>query len=296
MAVGFLLNRIGLLDGRTAEKMNTVTFKVFLPVLIFLQHLPHGRGEIFDARLVLLALALVALLFLVLWLIVPRLEKDYRRRGVLIQGMFRSNFILYGLPVTASLFGEENTGTAAMLVAFVVPLYNVLSVVILEWYASRQIHIKKIAKGIATNPLILGAICGGLFLLLGVRMPQALEDAVQDSFRPRHAAGVPRAGRLSFRFSSLAGNWRALACAVAVKLVAVPAVLLPVCVAFGYRSLALAALLTMLGAPTAVSSYTMARQLDADSELAGQIVVFTSVCSILTMFFWVFLLRQLALL
>ena len=52
----------------------------------------------------------------------------------------------------------------------------------------------------------------------------------------------------------------------------------------------------MLGAPTAVSSYTMARQLDADSELAGQIVVFTSVCSILTMFFWVFLLRQLALL
>ena len=182
-----------------------------------------------------------------------------------------------------------------MLVAFVVPLYNVLSVVILEWYASRQIHIKKIAKGIATNPLILGAICGGLFLLFGVRMPQALEDAVQDL----SGLATPMAFLVlgaSFRFSSLAGNWKALVCAVAVKLVAVPAVLLPVCVAFGYRSLALAALLTMLGAPTAVSSYTMARQLDADGELAGQIVVFTSVCSILTMFFWVFLLRQLALL
>lgn len=295
MAVGFLLNRIGLLDGRTAEKMNTVTFKAFLPVLIFYNIYRTDVGEIFDARLVLLALALVALLFLVLWLIVPRVEKDYRRRGVLIQGMFRSNFILYGLPVTASLFGEENTGTAAMLVAFVVPLYNVLSVVILEWYASRQIHIKKIAKGIATNPLILGAICGGLFLLFGVRMPQALEDAVQDL----SGLATPMAFLVlgaSFRFSSLAGNWKALVCAVAVKLVAVPAVLLPVCVAFGYRSLALAALLTMLGAPTAVSSYTMARQLDADSELAGQIVVFTSVCSILTMFFWVFLLRQLALL
>ena len=52
MAVGFLLNRIGLLDGRTAEKMNTVTFKAFLPVLIFYNIYRTDVGEIFDRTLV----------------------------------------------------------------------------------------------------------------------------------------------------------------------------------------------------------------------------------------------------
>lgn len=92
----------------------------------------------------------------------------------MIQGMFRSNFILYGLPVTASLFGDENVGTASMLIAFVVPLYNVLSVVVLEWYADRQIHPKKILKGIVTNPLILGALLGGLLLLCRIRLPREM--------------------------------------------------------------------------------------------------------------------------
>ena len=49
----------------------------------------------------------------------------------------------------------------------------------------------------------------------------------------------------------------------------------------------------MFGAPTAVSSFTMAQQMDGDSELAGQLVVFSSAFSILTIFIWIFILKQL---
>ncbi|EQG58731.1 putative malate transporter domain protein [Clostridioides difficile DA00149] len=48
----------------------------------------------------------------------------------------------------------------------------------------------------------------------------------------------------------------------------------------------------MLSAPTAVSSFTMAQQMDSDSELAGQIVVFTSGFSIITVFLIIFILKQ----
>ena len=293
MAVGFLLHHIGILDDHTADKMNKVAFKDFLPTLIFYNIYETELSEIFDGKLILWALGLVLLMFLLLWLIVPRFEKDFRRKGVMIQGMFRSNFILYGLPVTASLFGDENVGTASMLIAFVVPLYNVLSVVVLEWYADRQIHPKKILKGIATNPLILGAVLGGLLLLCNIRLPEGIEKTVDNL----SCMATPMAFLIlgaSFKFSALAGNIKHLSIAVLVKLVLFPALFLPLSILMGYRGMALAALLTMLGAPTAVSSFTMAKQMNGDGELAGQIVIFTSICSIITMFFWIFLLKQFA--
>jgi len=51
----------------------------------------------------------------------------------------------------------------------------------------------------------------------------------------------------------------------------------------------------MFAAPTAVSSFQMAKQMDGDADLAGQIVVFTSAFSIVTVFGWIFLLKQFAL-
>lgn len=98
----------------------------------------------------------------------------------------------------------------------------------------------------------------------------------------------------SFKFSALKGNIKPLTIAVAVKLILFPALFLPLSILMGYRGIQLAALLTMLGAPTAVSSFTMAKQMNGMGELAGQIVIFTSICSIPTMFFWIFLLKQMA--
>lgn len=293
MAVGFFLHRIGILDTHTSDVMNKVTFKAFLPTLIFYNIYQTDVSEIFNGKLILWALVLVLVMFFLLWLIVPRFEKDFRRKGVLIQGMFRSNFILYGLPVTASLFGDENVGTASMLIAFVVPFYNVLSVVVLEWYASGQIHIKKIIKGIITNPLIIGAALGGLMLLFGIQLPQGIEKTIQNL----SGMATPMAFLIlgaSFTFSSLKSNLKPLSAAVFVKLVLFPALFLPLSILAGYRGTELAALLTMLGAPTAVSSFTMAKQMNGDGELAGQIVILTSICSVATMFVWIFLLKQFA--
>lgn len=293
MAVGFFLHRIGILDTHTSDVMNKVTFKAFLPTLIFYNIYQTDVSEIFNGKLILWALVLVLVMFFLLWLIVPRFEKDFRRKGVLIQGMFRSNFILYGLPVTASLFGDENVGTASMLIAFVVPFYNVLSVVVLEWYASGQIHIKKIIKGIITNPLIIGAALGGLMLLFGIHLPQGIEKTIQNL----SGMATPMAFLIlgaSFTFSSLKNNLKPLSVSVFVKLVLFPALFLPLSILAGYRGMELAALLTMLGAPTAVSSFTMAKQMNGDGELAGQIVILTSICSVATMFVWIFLLKQFA--
>ncbi len=61
---------------------------------------------------------------------------------------------------------------------------------------------------------------------------------------------------------------------------------------FGYRDVELSTLMIIFAAPTAISSFTMAKQMDSDSDLAGQIVVFTSAFCVITVFMWIFILKQ----
>ena len=63
----------------------------------------------------------------------------------------------------------------------------------------------------------------------------------------------------------------------------------------GYRGDTLVPILAIFGAPIAVSSYTMAEQMDGDGELAASLVVLTTAFSILTMFLFIFALKQLGL-
>ncbi|WP_413926742.1 AEC family transporter [Clostridioides sp. ZZV14-6387] len=88
------------------------------------------------------------------------------------------------------------------------------------------------------------------------------------------------------------GHLRPILLGVCGRLILVPTIFLPISILLGFRNVELASLMIMLSAPTAVSSFTMAQQMDSDSELAGQIVVFTSAFSIITVFLIIFILKQ----
>ena len=76
------------------------------------------------------------------------------------------------------------------------------------------------------------------------------------------------------------------------RLIAAPVAAIAIAVALGIRDAQLAVLMVAFGAPVAVSSYTMACNANADSELAGQLVVATSVFSVFTMFGLVYITRM----
>ena len=79
------------------------------------------------------------------------------------------------------------------------------------------------------------------------------------------------------------------------RLIFMPLIFMPIAVLLGFRNVELTAIMTMLATPPAVSSFTMAQQMGGDSELAGQLVVFSTIASIFTLFLWIFALKQLAL-
>lgn len=291
LSLGYILKKLKILDELTTKNMNSVNFKVFLPLLLFYNVYKTDLSVVFNPKLLIFSIISVILVFLLLFIIIPLLEKDNRKRGVIIQGIFRSNFVIFGVPVCEALFGQNATGVASMLIAIVVPLFNFLAVICLEIYRGGNINFKKIIKGIITNPLIIASIIGLFFIYFKIKLPTPIEKTINDISKIATPLAFILLGS-SFTFSAFSLYIKQLSITILGKLIIVPGIVLYIAALLGFRNIELTCLLSVFASPTAVSSYTMAEQMDGDSILAGQIVVLTSIISIITVFLWIFILKQ----
>ena len=146
IALGYFLRRIKLLNEESLDKLNGLSFKVFLPIFLFNNIYSTDLSSAFNGKLILFSIAGITALFLLLMLIIPLMEKDKAKCGVIVQAVFRSNFALFGLPVALSLCGEEKIGPTSLLVGVVVPVYNVLAVIGLESFRGGKPDFLKILK------------------------------------------------------------------------------------------------------------------------------------------------------
>ena len=280
-----------MFDNNTLDTMNNITFKSFLPMLLFYNIYKTDLQGVFNLKLMIFSATCVIALYLILYLIVPLIEKDNKKRGALLQGLFRSNFVIFGLPITESLFGGEKVGVAALLIAVIVPLFNILSVIALETFRGGKPDFRKISIGIIKNPLIIASCLGILTLLLKIKIPTAIEKTISDVSKIATPLSLILLGA-SFKFDNIKKYLKQTTIAVVGKTILTPCIILPICIMFGYRGVELTTLMIIFAAPTAISSFTMAQQMDSDSDLAGQIVVFTSAFYVVTVFMLIFILKQ----
>lgn len=292
--LGYFLNRIGMISPALRQGMNSLCFKVFLPLYLFNSIYTTDVSTAFNARLMIFCCIAMVLWFALLMLLIPRFEKANPRRGVLIQAMFRSNFALFGLPMAESLCGAERMGPTSLLIGVCVPLVNVLAVITLESFRGGKPSIGKMLRGIATNPLIISSLLGVLFNVAKIPLPSAVLKTVVDLGRVATPLSLVALGA-SFTFTSAAHFRRQLIMGVSGKLVICPLIMVTLGALLGLRAEMLVPVLIFFGAPTAVSSFPMAQQMDGDGELAASLVVFTSALSILTIFLWVFVLKSMML-
>ena len=292
MTLGYFFKSIKLFDDHTVKQMNNLVFKSFLPILLFYNIYKTDLSMGFRPKLMIFAMLSIVSIFLVLCIIIPKIEKDNRRKGVLMQAIFRSNFVLFGLPVTISLLGEQNVGVPSLIISVIVPTFNFLSVIALEMYQDGKINYKNIIKGIIKNPLIIASLLGILMLITGIKLPSVLDKTLLDLSRVATPLALAILGA-SFEFSAVSGCLKQVILGVFGKLVIVPIIFIPLSILTGFRDIELATLLIMFSAPVAINSFTMADQMGADSELAGQIVVFSSIFAVFTIFLWIYIVKSL---
>lgn len=294
LALGYGIQRARIVSEEVLDGCSALVFQVILPIHMFMSITKTTLEEALDVRLLLLTAGTTVGFWLLGMLVIPRLEPDNRKRGSMIQGVFRSNYVLFGSVIADTIAGPAAAGLSAMVVAVAVPIYNVLSVVTLEFFRGGKPNAGNILRGIAKNPLILSAIFGLLWLLTGLKLPALLNDTLNDVAKIATPLAIIALGG-TFHFSALRGNRRQLGIVLAGKLLVMPALVIGVGVLAGLRGSALAVLLGTCATPTAVSSFPMAQKMGADGALAGQIVVLNTVFSIVTLFLWVLVLTDLGL-
>ena len=290
VGIGAVLRIVKLADEPTMKKVDKLIFNVFMPMLSFYNIYKTDFTQLTQVGYIVFGCGILTLLFIGCMVIVPRLVSPMPTAASLGQAIFRANYLIFGAAVAESIYGEGNFGKIALMGAIAVPMFNALAAVLLERARNSTASPRKLLLAIAKNPTVLATILGILVNLTGLVIPVLVLDVVQDlaglttplSFL---SIGVTlKLGQVEKKSYLISG--------VLLRLVLIPMAVIPLGILCGFRGQELCALMILFGAPTAVSSYPMAVAMDADGDFAAQMVAYTTIFCLPTIFLWTLFLNS----
>lgn len=304
VALGYLLKRLHFFGEGFSRTLNKLVFRVLLPSMLFLNVYKIesfsgiGFGYILFVSVATLSIFALAIPYALL------VTKKREQRGVLWQGSFRSNYALVGIPLATSLYGEMGSMVASILSAVYVPLLNILAVVCLTVFgkAEGRINVKKILLGIVKNPLIESIALGGavlalraLFVTWGVDFRLSDVKPIYSVLEQLSRTATPMALialGAQFEFSAVSALKKQIVLGTLVRTVLVPAITLSIAYTMGcFNGAHFAAFVAVFATPISISSVPMVQEMGSDTQLAGQLVVWTTVASGISIFLISFVLK-----
>ena len=291
--IGLALRRAGMIDAHFNALSSRLVFMVTLPALLFAKISSTRIQELIDGRQILFAYLFIFISFAIAWLAGLRLAKSGRDRGAFIQGAFRGNFAILGFAMLNNAYGPGVLAPAAVVLAAIMPPYNILAVLALSLTQKRERDIsgRAILKQILTNPLILAAAGAVPFSLFQLRLPQMLLtsiDHLSSLTLPLALIGI--GGSLSFK--GVREDFRLAFHATLLKIVLLPILVIAAAVHAGFHGPELGVLFFFFASPTAIASYAMAEAMGSNSRLAGHIILLTTMGSIITISTGIIILKS----
>lgn len=307
IGLGYILRQKVFLTDGFLQVGNKLVFKLMLPCMLFIN--VYSIPSLADIRwdITIYALAAILLIFFLSLFTTVGISPIPARRGVILQCCFRSNFVIIGLPLAASLGGADAEAVAAVLSAVSVPLFNVLAVIALSVFVEQKESFaqstRRVLKGIITNPLIIAVALG--LVCLALRWAQtAMFGEVRfridtqaafafDAVKTLKNGTTPLALMVlggQFTFSAVKSLKKEIIAATLWRIVLAPiigiggAVLLTHLGILRCTGADYPALIALFGSPVAVSSAIMAKNMGGDEQLATQLVVWTTLFSAVTVF------------
>ncbi len=293
MVVGYALNRLGMFSDEFCSVANRYVFKVALPVLLFKDIAQMNFREDFDLRFTLFCMVVTTVMFLGIWGLTVLLMRDRDLVGAFAQAAARSSAAVLGIAFVQNIYG--NAGMTPMMIVSAVPLFNIYSVVILTFSAKNREQgsgaIRTACINVIKNPIILGILAGIPFSLLPIPMPLIPLKRLTTLSATATPIALLVVGA-GFEGRKALTKLKPTVIASLIKLVILPALFLPAAVACGFHGAEMIAILIMVGSPTTVSCYIMAKNMDNDGELSSSIIVLTTLLSSVTLTGWIFLLKS----
>ena len=296
VALGYVLKKLRLINDNFVTLSSKIVFLVSLPVLIFMEIATMKISEVLDFNLILFVYIGTLLSFGLGWIISIPFIKEPRDKAVFIQGSFRGNFAIVGLALIANVYGTERLGKASLILAFTIPLYNVLSVIALTvpMRKEKQLNYFHTFMEIAKNPLILAVIIAVPFSYFNIKIP----IVVLKTGEYLAALALPLAllgigGFLSF--TNLRKGAAIVFSSTFLKLIVIPLAASYAAYKFGFIGEDLGIMFLLFACPTAIASFIMAEAMGVNSRLAGNILLVTTLGSVITITIGLFILKEMGL-
>lgn len=297
--LGFILGRTKFIGESFIEPAEKIVFKIALPVMLFLEVAGAEKLSGGDFDLILYCICSVTLVFLAVSLAAIIFVKK-EHRGSFVQGSCRSNFAVLGIPLAISMFGDAGGTAIALVMPFVIIMFNAYSVIILSIFSKGEKKagvketVKRLFANIVTNPLIIAVVLAIPFLYFEIQLPTFADKSLNYISAMTTPLSLICLGA-NFKLSEMKGRIGVSLIATTLKLVILPAVTVTVAALLGFRNEALGTIFILFGAPSAVSSYIMAKNMKNDSDLAAQILLLSTMICLFTVFAGVFVLKNLEL-
>lgn len=308
VAAGYFARKFLPLDLKFYQQFNKLCFRIFLPVSLFCNtYKISDLGSI--SWKVLIFIVCGILLAVLIGIIAVRFIPERSEKGVLVQASFRSNNTVIGLYIATALGGARAEGFAVAALAVAVCLFNILAIVVLEYYAGTgKRSLSQTVRSLFKNPLLIAIFCGIVCILI-----REVENAVLGSVPFTLENSLPSVYKVLTDFSKVATpamvfNLGALLdfkatrekldriiLGISLRLVVVPLVCLALAVilrgTLGITSVEFPALIAIFASPAAVAGSVMVAEIGGDSQLASQIIVWSTAFSMITLFLFIFAFR-----
>ena len=295
MVFGWFAKKVGLLDDHTTSKLNKFVFRTLLPALLFMDLSTADFRSVWDGRFVLFCMV-ITLVSVGIACLYSLMHKDRNERGEIIQASYRSSAAILGIAFVKNIYGEATM--AALMIVGTVPLYNIIAVIALSLTSPDKAKGKgkelwlSTAKGIVTNPIIIGIIIGILWSVAGIPQPVILQKSVSYLGNMATPLSLIALGA-SFRAEEAKDKLPVTVGIVCIKLLLFCSLFLPVAVHLGFRGEKLVAILVMLGSATTGSCFVMAKNFGHKGSITALAVMLATLGSAFSLTGWLFLLKTL---
>ncbi len=295
MLVGLVLRKTDVINKEASNKINRLAFVALIPCKLFSQVYSSDLSAVVDIKLILVCLLGTAAVLAVLCLAVPRFVEPGPARGEFIQGVYRGNAAILGISLITNLYGDSAAAVIALPLPVMVIFYNLTAPVVLAVYSGgSRPTVGAVAKKVATNPFLIGTVLGVVFNVAGLKLPFFVEKTVDNLGSAGSTVALVALGAMTEVESFRKSGKRALQASL-LRLAVISPLMLLVGALLGLRAEQMAAIVCFFATPTAVGGYVLARNVDGDGSLAGQILIVTTILSIATMFLTLTALKGLGL-
>ncbi|WP_462383976.1 AEC family transporter [Pseudomonas sp. Marseille-QA0892] len=283
IVLGYGLCRANVLPADTAKGISLLAFKLFLPCVLLTGLADAPLREGFSPTLLLAYFVPALAVFIVTNIVVQRRFGVATSLGLAAS---YSNNVLIGIPLIGALFGDAGLiYTFSILTFHALTLFSFQSVYTAASGAG-GFDKRALMQNLA-NPLLIGILIGLTINLTGITLPDSVDHVLHWMAKAALPCALIMLG-MNLSTFKLKPSQTAVVLSV-VKLVAMPAAVLLLCLAAGLNPLARAVLVLMAANPAGVNVLAFARTPD-DVRINSSTVLVTTVVSVISLPAWMALL------